>query len=414
MLAEEPPAAATVSEQAPAQPATAAAAAEDDIRAEIVPLPPVPSSKGNTSTKAAQPKTETSVKATPVQRATVSPPSALQPPEAGYATVLSGTLYDGLFELGPQQSPILIRGNLIVAEDATIIIKPGAVVHLKADPKAAKPARPDVPDPSQSAVIWMWGRLVVEGATGNPVEVANLEKTPASLLLYGSAQSRIEGVRLKNVSVTQTDGVCQWTNCEYVSSPHYALAAGAALFTHCSFRNFGGVFATYNHGPWSLLLRKNVFESCREGVVLASDPGEERLIVEQNHFLNTRGAHIRLMPFAAPPADAKKASTPDVDVFIGENWYGTAVPEEAELRLVDRRIDPSVRARLNTRPPAERPYMGVGTAVSAAVLGATLKEQQAAVQKILLAHAAAAPAKPKARPAEPAAMSRGVKQPKGK
>src|SRR6185369_11553808 len=164
-------------------------------------------------------------------------------------------LHDGLFELGPKESPILIRGNLIIAEDATVVLHPGAVIHLRADPKGEKPTRAGVPDPTLSAAIWVWGALKASGVTGNPIEVDNLEKSPASLLLYGSAQSRVDGVRLKNVTVTQTEGVAFWTNCEFVGAGHYALAGGAGLFTHCSFRNCGGIFATYNLAPWSLLMR---------------------------------------------------------------------------------------------------------------------------------------------------------------
>jgi len=398
----------------PLAPDSISVAPVDDIRAEIVSLPPLPAVKQNIAPKPEPLKTDALTRPSTVQNVTASLPSALQPSEPGYATVLSGTLYDGLFELGPQQSPILIRGNLIVAEDATVLIKPGAVIHLKADPKAEKPARADVPDPAQSAVIWVWGRLHVEGVTGNPVEVSNLEKIPASLLMYGASTSRMEGVRLKNVSVTQSAGVSQWTNCELLNSPHYALAAGAALFTHCTFKNFGGVFATYNLAPWSLLMRKNVFEACREGVVLGSDPGESRLVVEFNHFLNTRGAHIRLMPTSRTAPDASKAAratTPDLDVFIGENWYGTPIAEEAERRLVDRRIDPTVSLRLNTRPPSEHPFINVGTAVSPAVLAATQKEQLPLVQKILQAHAASAPGASKAKP-DAASMSRSVKKAK--
>src|SRR6185436_12457779 len=99
-------------------------------------------------------------------------------------------------------------------------------------------------------------------------------------------------------------------------------------FTHCTFRNCGGIFATYNIAPWSLLLRKNIFDGCRECVVLGSDPGEARLIVEKNHFLRTRGANIRVMKVktsgdsdnAVSDAGKKPAA---LEFFIGENWYGS-------------------------------------------------------------------------------------------
>lgn len=397
------------------KPAPAPTIIDDDIRAEIVPLPPLPSKPVTTkpASKTAATQSIGALNGPIVPQNNKPDTSALQPKEPGYNTVLSGTLHDGFFDLGPKESPILIRGNLIVAEDATIILHPGAVIHLRADPKAEKPLR-DAPDPTLAAAIWVWGTLKAEGVTGNPIEVANLEKSPASLMMYGPAQSRIEGVRLKNINITQTDGVVLWNNCEFVTSNHYALAGGAGLFTHCNFKSCGGLFATYNVAPWSLLMRRNVFDGCREGVVLGSDPGETRLIVEKNHFLRTRGANIRTMPpkvavDASATEGAKKPAL--LELFIGENWYGSAQLEDVEPRLVDRRIDPSVAARLNTRPPAEHPYTNVGAGVPLAILAATLKEQEVAQQKLLQAHpqpqAARAPEKPEA-----ASMSRGVKKPK--
>jgi hypothetical protein len=217
--------------------------------------------------------------------------------------------------------------------------------------------------------------------------------------------------------VTQSSGVCQWTNCEFTNVPHYALAAGAGLFTHCSFRNCGGLFAAYNLGPWSLLARRNLFDGCREGIVLGADPGETRLIVEKNNFAKTRGANIRVMnPVTSKGVADAKARAGDLDLFIGENWYGSMLLEEAEMRLVDRRTDPSVRARLNTRPPAERPYANTGAGVSATILAATLREQQAAQQKLLQAHPSPKPqAQAQTQSAEavpPAAMSKTASRPK--
>jgi hypothetical protein len=211
--------------------------------------------------------------------------------------------------------------------------------------------------------------------------------------------------------VTQTGGVCLWTNCEFAGASHYALASGAGLFTQCSFRNCGGIFANYKVGPWSLLVRRSLFDGCREGIVLGSDPGETRLIIEKNCFFRTRGAHIRVMPVvnAQGVADTR-AKAGDTEFLIGENWYGSAVPEEAELRLVDCRVDPSVRARLNTRPPAERPYTNIGAGVSAGVLAATLREQQTVQQRLLQAHPLPQPKPPEKNQA--AVMSKAVSRPK--
>jgi len=367
-----------------------------------------------------------------IQPATARPPMALStflPREPGYTLVLSGVL-DANLELGPEQSPVLVRGSLAVPEGLTLRIKAGACIHLRACgdtiPISKQPEIGSCPRPSPSAALCVWGTLLAEGVTGNPIEIINQEKVPAALLLYSSAHNKLEGVRLKDIGVTQAAGICSWTNCEFTGAPHYALAAGAALFTHCSFRNCGGIFATYNLGPWSLLARRNLFDGHREGIVLGGNPGEARLVIEKNNFASTRGAHIRVMPAAntagrghvpargreehgtagQPQTEAARNPQGDLEILIGENWYGSALPEEAELRLVDRRTDPAVHARLNTRPPAERPYAHTGAGVSAAVLAATLREQQAVQQKLLQAHAAPPPKTED--PPEPAVMSRAV------
>jgi len=325
---------------------------------------------------------------------TVLPP--LQSPndrarEAGYGVVLSGVL-DKNTEIGPEQSPAMIRGLLVIPEKMTLTLKPGAVVHLVADPMAKKPANPGEPDPTQSAAVWVWGSLNAAGHTGDPVELSSYDATPAPLLFYGSSSSSLEGVRVRNCAVVQNAGVVKWTNSEFLSTPHVALAGGAALFTHCSFRNCGGIFATYQAGTWSLLVRRSVFAACKEGIVLASDPGETRLVVEKNHFLNTRGAHIRAMNLAG-------AVLKDSDIFIGENWYGTPQSDEVDLRIADRRLDPRVKARLNIRPPAAEPYTNIGGGIALDVLGESQKEQDALAQKLLAAHAGKTTAKVAAAPA---------------
>ena len=45
-----------------------------------------------------------------------------------------------------------------------------------------------------------------------------------------------------------------------------------------------------------------------------------------------------------------------------------------------------MRARLNTRPPAEAPYSNIGAGVAPAVLSSTQREQQALLDRMLLAH----------------------------
>jgi len=376
---------------------------DDEPVAEVVPLPP----------KKAQPP-----QVKPVSAGRF--PSALAvflPKEPGYTLVLSGIL-DANLELGPEQSPVLIRGSLIVPEGATLRIKAGTCIHLRApladtsakDAKDQPPAAPPRPDAPNSGV-WVWGVVLAEGVTGNPVEVVNQEKQPAVLMLQGQAQYTLEGMRLKDVAVTQTGGVSLWTNCEFTGVPYYALAGGAGLFTHCSFRNCGGIFATYSLGPWSLLARRNLFDGCREGIVLGSDPGETRLIIEKNNFAKTRGADIRVMPVVnAKGIPAAGNRTSDTEFLIGENWYGSSFLEEAELRLVDRRIDPSVRGRLNSRPPAARAYANTGAGVSTSILAATLREQQATQDRLLRAHPRPQPKT--AEQPQAAVMSKAVSRPK--
>ncbi|MFH0937683.1 MAG: right-handed parallel beta-helix repeat-containing protein [Planctomycetota bacterium] len=346
--------------------------AADDVRAEIVILPALKS----------PPVKSTLAKIG--KEFAVTPKSDVILRESGFATVLSGRL-DRDRELGPADSPILIRGNFVIPVGVTFKLKAGAVVALQGDAKAEKSIQPETPDPTQSAVIWVWGAFVVEGVTGNPVEITGQKEN--TLLLYSSTQNTFEGARLKNVTIVQNGGSSFWTNCEIFNARHYALAAGIGIFTHCSFRNCGGLFATYDVGPWSLILRKNIFDHCREGVILGNNPGEARLVIEKNHFLRTRGAHVRVAPpSGAAAAKDGKAKDREEEFLIGENWYGAALPEEVDMRIVDRRSDPALKARLNIRQPAEQPYGDAGAGISAATLAATLREQQPLQQKLWRTH----------------------------
>jgi hypothetical protein len=366
--------------------------------AEIIALPPSPRSveqakAAASAVKPAEKKTkplssesavsEKSRAATADSPKSEKPADFRRPAEPGYVTVLSGTLTEDL-ELSPQMSPVLIRGTFVVPEKIKLTVQSGTVVHLRGDPDAS-PAPAGTPDPTQSAVMWIWGTLNANGATGDPAELLNQEKADASLLLYGANECRLDGLRLKGVSVAQSGGVAKWSNCEFIGSGSYAMAAGAALISQCSFRKFGGIFATYNVAPWSLLVRRNLFEHCREGIIIGSNPGEARLIVEQNHFIGTQGAHIRALPLGKSKAGADGKKPDDMEVLIGENWYGSSVPEEIDMRIVDRRNDPSIHARLNTRPPASQPYANIGAGMKATVLESTRKEQQSAEQKLLQA-----------------------------
>ena len=115
---------------------------DDEILAEIVHLPqakPVsPQTKPGTATtlpKAAAPvaQAQGTAKATP---APVLPPIALTtflPKEPGFTLVLSGAL-DANLELGPGQSPVLVRGSLAVPEGVTLRIKAGTCIYVRGNP----------------------------------------------------------------------------------------------------------------------------------------------------------------------------------------------------------------------------------------------------------------------------------------
>ncbi len=302
--------------------------------------------------------------------------------EPGYASVLTGPLqFDTT--LRAEALPHLIRGTLVVPAKLTLKIEAGAVIHLRADTSATKPLQTGSPDPTKSAVVWVYGTLLVAGENGRPVEFAGQDKDNANLLLYGAEQSKLDSARFRTTDVAQNGGVVQWTNCEFNDSKYYALAAGAGIFTHCSFRKCGGIFAAYDEGPWALLARRCLFENCRDGLLLNRDPGQACLLVEKNNFTGTRGANLRAMP--RPVGTTTKTAE---ELLIGENWYGTSIDEEVDRRIVDRRTDPSIKAHLNTRPPSDKPFANTGAGAPQTVISSTLLEQQKAVAKMLDALAA--------------------------
>lgn len=302
--------------------------------------------------------------------------------EPGYASVLTGTLQANT-ELNADTLPHLIRGVLIVPAKITLKINAGATIHLRADANATKPLQAGTPDPTKSAAVWVYGTLIVAGENGRPVEFAGQDKDNANLLLYGAELSKLDGARFKAADVAQNGGVCQWTNCEFNDSKYYALASGAGLFTHCTFEKCGGIFAAYDEGPWALLVRRCLFENCRDGLLLNRDPGQACLLVEKNNFIGTRGANLRAMPRASA-LNSKNAE----ELLIGENWYGTTVEEEIDRRIVDRRTDATIKAHLNTRPPSEKPFANAGAGALQTSIANTLTDQQAATAKMLTALAA--------------------------
>jgi len=350
------------------------------VKAAPVKTTTTPSTARSTPEKITTPK--------PLENKTIEPVADVQlvlpnktpvPTEPGYATVLTGTLLNNT-ELNAGELPHLIRGVLIVPAKTTLKINAGAIVHLRSDGTSAKPLQAGTPDPSKSAAVWVYGTLVIVGENGRPVEFVGQDKDNANVLLYGAEQSKMEGARFRGTDVAQNGGVCQWINCEFNDSKYYALASGAGQFTHCTFKKCGGIFAAYDEGPWALLVRRCLFENCRDGLLLNRDPGAACLLVERNNFVGTRGANLRAMP-RTTPTTTKLGE----ELLIGENWYGTTVEEEIDRRIVDRRTDPTIKAHLNTRLPAEKAYANTGAGAPQSSIANTLNDQQTASTKMLAA-----------------------------
>jgi hypothetical protein len=303
------------------------------------------------------------------------PKPALKVP--GYKTVLSGHLAQDI-ELTAANSPALIHGALLVPSGRTLSLKPGAVLYLRPDPKAAAPTQKGEPDARSTGTLWIGGRLLADGLNGARIEIAAEKGQTGGLFFAGSEMSELRGVNLKRVGITQSSGSIQWLGCELTDTPHYALAGGAALLVHCSLRRNGGLFATYDAARWALLINRCQFEECREGLVFRNAVSPQRLLVEQNAFERTAGANLRALPVTA---STKQAAKPEI--LIGENWYGTAVPEQIDARIIDRRSQKNIRLWLNTRPPAEQPYKDIGAAVPVETLARSLQEIEPVRTKLL-------------------------------
>jgi hypothetical protein len=324
--------------------------------AEVVDVPPLPLPPA--PRKAAEPP--------------AGPSSYSGPGVPGYKLVLSGELTDDLV-IGPEHSPALVRGVLIVPAERTLTLKAGATLHLKADPQAQPPDKRGVPDPTKAGALWVCGRVLADGLGGKPVEIAAPVPDEGGLYWYGQGLSELRGVKLNRLGITQGAGAVQWLGCELSDTKHYALASGAAFLIHCTLRRAGGVFAAYESGAWALLVKDCAFESCREGLVFRTDPGPENLVVEHNSFVGTRGAILRALSSGAGKGGGRKNAP---ELLIGENWYGTNVPDRVDAAIVDRRAEPSIRLWLNTRPPAEKPYAQVGANVPVSALARALKDAE--------------------------------------
>jgi hypothetical protein len=83
--------------------------------------------------------------------------------------------------------------------------------------------------------------------------------------------------------------------------------------------------------------------------------------VEGNAFCPSIPACIRVHPCLPRYEQTRKKVR---EFLIGQNWFGTAVPEEIEGRVKDCRTDPRLRAYINLRPPAEEPLAKAGAEVN--------------------------------------------------
>lgn len=315
----------------------------------------------------------------------VPPPSNVP----GFKTILYGELAEDIVA-GPEHSPVLVRGILIVPAGRTLTLKPGVVLEIRPDPAAEAAGKPGQPDATKAGQLWIVGQLLAEAQPGKTSRITGPETAPpgtpqASIYFYGHAASRLEGARLQSVAVTQAAASkVLWLGCTFTNSQHYALASGAAVFEHCSFRQCGGIVAAYDQGPWALLALRCSFELCREGLVLGSNPGDDCLVFRHNNLTGTRGANLRAAPAGAPRRDAKGRALP-LEVLVGENWYGTSEPEAVDAKVVDIRSNAKLNARLNIRPPAPQPYGNAGANLPAEALQKSLKELEPLHARLLAA-----------------------------
>jgi hypothetical protein len=271
----------------------------------------------------------------------------------GYKLILSGKLHKDL-TIDEKQSPCLVRGTLVIPRGRTLALGPGAAVHLHPKQDNGSEHRNGSSNTESHAQVWCLGRMLAEGLKGHPIRILGPKAGIGEIHFSGSSHSELRGASLSGISVTQLSSNVHWIGCVFERSPHYALASGAASFIHCTLRNSGGIIATYDKGQWALLVRRSVIKDCEEGIVVKNDPGARGLDVAENSFSRTRGAHLRAWPRKGPERRARR------EFLIGENWYGTTIPEHIDQKIIDGRTDPGIRARINTRPPALTPYKHCG------------------------------------------------------
>jgi hypothetical protein len=297
----------------------------------------------------------------------------------GYKLVLAGELRRDVV-LGPEHSPAAVCGVLVVPTGKTLFLKNGATLQLLPDPRAAAAAKPGSPDPRRSGVLWINGRLLADGLA-RAIELSAPQGSPGAIYWQGRELSELRGVRVRRVAVAQSSGVVQWLGCELSDGQHYALAGGSAFFIHCRLRRWGGVLAAYPQSSCALLVSHCIFDGCQEGLVFRESLGRHRLLVEHNSFVDARGPVLRALPCAATQPPRRLRSVPEL--LIGENWYGTAVPDQIDARVLDRRLEPKALLWIITRPPAERPYADAGPDVPLSTLAQTLKSLEPARSRML-------------------------------
>jgi len=347
--------------------------------AEVIELPDPPAPKHAPAPKQDAPKadapkadapkaTDATLPNTPASSAPNSAANApapkpyVLPKVANFALAVSGELTEDL-TIGPEQSPLLIKGAFVVPAGKTLFIKPGVNVQFQPDAEGAQAG-----DPSRAGSLWVYGRLLADGLSGSAVAFSGTPKSRAAFYFYGKERSELRGVHLTDLSIAQSGGSVTWLGCEVKGASYYALSGGAALLMQCTFKNSGGVLATYEEARWALLVRGCRFDGGREGLAFGEN-SRDMLSIDKNSFVNLQTTALR-----AWPGSGKRAAR--TDLLVGENYYGTNVPEEADARIADVRSDAKLRLRINTRPPAEQDYASAGAKASVETLARVLKETE--------------------------------------
>ncbi len=281
-----------------------------------------------------------------------------------YKLILTGQL-DRDLVIEASQSPVLIQGILVIPKNRTLFLKPGVEIHIRPGRPSSSQEKTTSKHKSSDQVgqLWCLGKILADGLTGKDILIQGAPDERTEIFFYGQEQSELRGVNLTWISVTQNAGSVQWIACRLAAARHYALSSGAAVFLHCDFNRLGGIMATYDNGQWGLIASHCRFNSCGQGVVFATNPGADALIIDHNNFINTDGPVFRAWPLE--PKNKKKVWQ---EFLIGENWYGTNIPEQIDARIHDYRTDRALKARINTRAPAEAPFKDTGANVSAATL----------------------------------------------